>query len=168
VSRIWVSVTNNCWVAALDKAVYWRIMPGGTTDSLVFSHIDVFLSNPPKQSSLLHIWAWHGPPTENTLLLSNRYHVLLSGMSTHALPSSGYPTVAHLLLWYVFSGLLPSTGCSLVGTCLHICLLETAQSVTIAYFINQVYIVLLTYAYIIKFCPTYIRYSVCSERKVGS
>jgi hypothetical protein len=34
--------------------------------------------------------------------------VLLSGVSTNALPSNGRPIVAHTLLWYVFTGLLPS------------------------------------------------------------
>jgi hypothetical protein len=72
-------------------------------------------------------------------LLSNGYHVLLSGMSTHALPSNGRPIVAHSLLWYVFTGLLPSSGrpsvvgCASVGTCLPIRFLETDQSVTISY-----------------------------------
>jgi hypothetical protein len=45
-------------------------------------------------------------------LLSNGYHVLLSGVSTHALPSNGRPIVAHSLLWYVFTCLLPSNALS--------------------------------------------------------
>jgi hypothetical protein len=76
-------------------------------------------------------------PQKTHQLLSKGYHVLLSSVSTHALPSNGRPIVAHSLLWYVFTGLLPSNwrpsiaGCALVGTCLPIRLLETAQSVTI-------------------------------------
>jgi hypothetical protein len=76
-------------------------------------------------------------PQKTHHLLSSGYHVLLSGVSTHALSSNGRPILAHLLLWYVSTGLLHShgrpsiVGCSLVGTCLPIRLLETAQSVTI-------------------------------------
>jgi hypothetical protein len=51
-------------------------------------------------------------PQKTHQLLSNGYHVLLSGMSTHALPNNGCPVVAHTLLWYVFSGLLPSSALS--------------------------------------------------------
>jgi hypothetical protein len=76
-------------------------------------------------------------PQKTHQLLSNGYHVLLSGVSTHALPSNWRPIVAHSLLWYVFTGLLPSNGrpsvfgCALVGTCSPVRLLEPAQSVTI-------------------------------------
>jgi hypothetical protein len=65
--------------------------------------------------------------------LSNGYHILLSGVSTHELPSNGRPIVAYSLLWYMFTGLLPSNGrhsivgFALVGTCLAILLLEMAQ-----------------------------------------
>jgi hypothetical protein len=78
-----------------------------------------------------------GHPQKTHQLLGNGYHVLLSGVSTHALPSNGRPIVAHSLLWYMFTSLLPNNGhpsivgCTLVGTCLPIRLLETAQSVTI-------------------------------------
>jgi hypothetical protein len=53
------------------------------------------------------------------------------------MPINGRPIVAHSLLRYMFTGLLPSNGstsvvgCALVGTCLPIRLLETAQSVTL-------------------------------------
>jgi hypothetical protein len=47
-------------------------------------------------------------PQKTHQLLSNVYHVLLSGASTHALPSNGLPIFAHSLLWYVFTGLLSS------------------------------------------------------------
>jgi hypothetical protein len=76
-------------------------------------------------------------PQTTHLLLSSGYHVLLSGVSTHALPSTGRLIVAHWLLWHVFTGLLPSNGrpsivgCAFVGTCLLIHLIETAQSVTL-------------------------------------
>jgi hypothetical protein len=51
-------------------------------------------------------------PQKTHQLLSNgySYHVLLLGMSTHALPSSGHPIVAHSLLRSVFTGLLPSNA----------------------------------------------------------
>jgi hypothetical protein len=55
-------------------------------------------------------------------LLSHGYHVLLLGMSTHAMPSNGRHSIV---------------GCALVETCLLIRLLEMAQSVTIYYIMPQ-------------------------------
>jgi hypothetical protein len=52
-----------------------------------------------EQCSLLPICARHGPPAENTSLLGNGYHVFLSDVSTHALPSNDRPIVAYPLLW---------------------------------------------------------------------
>jgi hypothetical protein len=51
--------------------------------------------------------------------------------------SNGRPIVAHSLLWYRFTCLFPSNGrpsivwCTLVGTCLTIRRLETAQYITV-------------------------------------
>jgi hypothetical protein len=87
-----------------------------------------------KSSPYLEVFTWNslhcflyrigtGHP-QRTQLFSNGYHVLLSGMSPHALPSNGCPIIVHSLLWYVFTGLLLSNGrpsvvgWAFVGTCL--------------------------------------------------
>jgi hypothetical protein len=63
--------------------------------SLNLFHIDVFLSNLPDKSSRTVLTApcigSARTTPENISLLSNGYHVLLSGVSTHALPTSGRP-----------------------------------------------------------------------------
>jgi hypothetical protein len=81
---------------------------------------------------------WGKPESQSNIgsLLSNGYTRLLSGVSTHTLPSNGHLIVAHSLLRDVFTGLLPSSGCpvvgcALVGMCLPILFLETAKSVTV-------------------------------------
>jgi hypothetical protein len=75
-------------------------------------------------------------PQKTHQLLSNGYPVMLSGVSTHVLPANGHLIVAYSLLRGVFTGLLPISGCpvvgcALVGTCLPIRFLETVQSITI-------------------------------------
>jgi hypothetical protein len=51
-------------------------------------------------------------PQKTHQLLSNGCHILFSGVSTYALPINGRPIVAHSLLWYLFTGLLPSNALS--------------------------------------------------------
>jgi hypothetical protein len=80
--------------------------------------------------------ARHGPPQKTHQMLSIGYPLLLSGVSEHALLSKGHPTGAYSLLRDVFTGLLLSNGCPIggwpmIGACLHICFLQTDQSVTI-------------------------------------
>jgi hypothetical protein len=91
-----------------------------------------------KRHSLYPTNLRHRPRTENTSIAQHGCPVLLSSVSTHALPSNEHPIlhIAYSLLRDVLTGLLPSNGCpssvgcALVGTCLPIRFLETAQSGT--------------------------------------
>jgi hypothetical protein len=117
--------------SGFDNSIYWILSHVVTTIRYYTFKIAVLTIELPSWrilSNSLHCFLYrHGPPTETHQLLSNGYHILLSGVSTHALPSSERPIVAHSSLWYVFTGLLPSNRNTLLivgqefafaGTCL--------------------------------------------------